>query len=274
MKKVLLTGASGFVGKQIIKALSESNVHIIPVIRPDQDSKFQDIKNITYFIKSLDIFKETTEWWIEKCNNIDIIIHAAWYAEPGKYVDSPKNVDCMMGSFNLAKGAAKAGVKRFVGIGTCLEYDLTGGAVSIHTPLKPLSPYANTKAELFTKLSQCLPKKSVEFVWCRLFYLYGEGENERRLVSYLHKQIANGEIAELTSGNQIRDYLDVSEAGRLISNVALSGQLGPVNICSGVPITIREFAEQIADKYGRRDLLRFDLNKQSNLEPFCVVGIK
>ena len=106
-------------------------------------------------------------------------------------------------------------------------------------------------------LSQWLPRQGVEFAWCRLFYLYGEGENERRLVPYLRAKLMAGEPAELTSGRQICDYLNVRDAGRMIVEAALGAEQGPVNICSGMPITVRQLAEQIADEYGRRDLLRF-----------------
>ena len=87
------------------------------------------------------------------------------------------------------------------------------------------------------------------------FISLGEGEDPRRLVPYLHSKLAKAEIAELTSGKQIRDFLDVAEAGRMIAQVVLGNQLGPVNICSGIPTTVRQLAERVADEYGRRDLL-------------------
>jgi nucleoside-diphosphate-sugar epimerase len=81
------------------------------------------------------------------------------------------------------------------------------------------------------------------------------------------------EPAELSSGNQIRDFLDVAVAGRLIANMVLNDQTGPVNICSGVPITVRDLAEKIADEYGRRDLLIFGAKPKSSFDPPCVLGI-
>ena len=139
-------------------------------------------------------------------------------------------------------------------------------------PLKPLSLYAGAKAATYLMLSQWLPKQTVEFAWCRLFYLYGEGEDVQRLVPYLRAKLAAGEIAELTSGNQIRDFIDVSEAGRLIAKAAIGSTEGPINICSGIPITIRKLAENIADEYGRRDLLKFSARKDDTFNPPIVVG--
>jgi dTDP-6-deoxy-L-talose 4-dehydrogenase (NAD+) len=85
--------------------------------------------------------------------------------------------------------------------------------------------------------------------------------------------LEKGEPAELTSGKQIRDFLDVADVGKMISDVALSDQIGAVNICSGVPITVRQLAEQIADEYGRRDLLIFGARLDNLIDPPCVVGV-
>ena len=174
----------------------------------------------------------------------------------------------------LAQGAAQAKVRRFVGIGTCFEYDLSVGHLSVETALQPSTPYAEAKAAAFTALSRSLPQQGVEFAWCRLFYLYGEGEDERRLVPYLRARLRAGEPAELTSGKQIRDYLDVRDAGRMIVEAALGTVQGPVNICSGIPTTIRQLAERIADEYGRRDLLRFGARPDNLVDPPCIVGVR
>lgn len=273
MKTVLLTGAAGFVGKQIFKALSGGNVKIVPVVRSGKESSFQNQPNVLRIISSPDIFQESAGWWAGQCREIDVVIHAAWYAEPGKYLQSSKNMDCLTGSLKLAQGATTAGVKRFIGIGTCFEYDMSTGVLMKDTPLNPLTPYASAKAALYMGLSKWLPEQSVEFAWCRLFYLYGEGEDERRLVPYLHRQLAKGEKVELTGGKQIRDFLDVCKAGRIIANLALGKQVGAINVCSGVPITVRQLAEQIADEYSRRDLLMFGARQENLVDPLCVLGV-
>jgi len=186
---------------------------------------------------------------------------------------SHKNKDCLMGSLNLMKGAINARIRRFIGIGTCFEYDLNYGDLSINTRLNPTTPYAEAKVRLYRILSKFLLMESIEFSWCRLFYLYGEGEDERRLFPYLHKKLSKGEEVDLTSGKQIRDYLNVSEAGRMIAEVALGNQQGPINICSGRPITIKKFAEQIADNYNHRDLLKFGKRPENLLDPIRIVGV-
>ncbi|MGR0481946.1 MAG: NAD-dependent epimerase/dehydratase family protein [Candidatus Electronema sp. V4] len=271
---VLLTGATGFVGRQILKALTEQSSKVRLVVRDEKQGQIEQADQIESVLVTPDIFLETSRKLKEICNGVDTFIHAAWYAEPGKYLQSPKNIDCLSGTLALAKACVQAGVRRFIGIGTCFEYDLSIGYLSIDAPLKPTTPYAASKAATFLALSQYLAAAGVEFVWCRLFYLYGEGEDERRLVPYLRKRLAQGEIAELTSGTQVRDFLDVQEAGRLIAEIAQGKQQGPINVCSGQPITVRQLAEQIADEYGRRDLLHFGTRPDNLVDPPCVVGIK
>ena len=202
------------------------------------------------------------------------MIHAAWYAEPGQYLESAKNFECLSGTLELAQGAIAAGVRRFVGVGSCFEYDLNVGDLSVVSPLAPATPYALSKVAVFNTLSQSLPLRGAEFAWCRLFYLYGEGEDERRLVPYLRARLAAGQPAELSSGHQVRDYLDVSDAARMIADVALGHSHGAINICSGQPVTIRQFAETIADQYGRRDLLRFGARPDNLTDPPRVVGVR
>lgn len=273
MKRIVVTGASGFVGRQIIRALDVEGIALIPVVRAGKESMLTGVRRIDRIIATLDLFSENESWWEAQCQGADIIIHSAWYAEPGKYLQSELNLDCLIGSLQLARGAAKAGVKRLVGIGTCAEYDLSNGVLTVDTVLNPLTPYAAAKAALFLALSQWLPTQSVSFAWCRLFYLYGESEDERRLVPYVRKQLEKGEPAELTSGNQIRDFMDVVDAGRMIAEVALGDRAGPINVSSGVPITVRQLAERIGHEYGRMDLLKFGARPDSIFDPPCVIGI-
>lgn len=271
--RVLLTGATGFVGRQVLKSLSASGVSVDVVVREGSDLRSMAAYGVERVLHTADMFAEDVAWWQRACTDVDIVVHAAWYAEPGRYLQSPANLDCLEGTLRLARGAAQAGVKRFVGVGTCFEYDLTLGHLSVHTPLRPTTPYAAAKASTFWMLSQWLPTQGLEFLWCRLFYLFGEGEDPRRLVAMVRTKLAAGEPVELTSGAQLRDFMDVRFAGQRLAELALGGLQGPVNVCSGTGISVRALAEQIADEFGRRDLLRFGARPDNLVDPPCVIGI-
>ncbi len=272
-KPVLLTGATGFVGRQVLRALLGEGQRVRLVVRIGHDEGLAKQEGIERVVTTPDLFAEPAHWWQKTCKGVDTIIHAAWYAEPGKYLTSAKNLDCLAGTIAMAQGATAAGLRRFVGIGTCFEYDVSAGDLTTDTPLAPQSPYAGAKAAAFLALSQALPVQGVEFVWCRLFYLYGEGEDARRFVPYLRGQLEKGEVAELTSGKQWRDFMDVRRAGDMIARAATGKVTGAVNICSGQAITIRQLAERIADEYGRRELLKFGARPDNLVDPPRVVGV-
>lgn len=272
-RRILLTGATGFVGRQIFAALLKAEVSIKLVVRDGTEWRLKQAQGLE-IVPTADIFNETAEWWEDVCQGVDTVIHAAWYAEPGQYMHSQKNFSCLSGTLQLAVGAGRSGVRRFIGIGSCFEYDMSMRYLSVDTPLRPTTPYGGAKAATFLSLSTFLPLQGVEFAWARLFYLHGEGENSRRLVPYVRAGVLANKPVKLTSGTQIRDYLDVADAGAQIASLALMDHKGAVNICSGHEVTVRELAEQIADQYGRRNLLLFGARAENYFDPPCVVGIR
>lgn len=272
MARALLTGATGFVGRAVMAELAAQGCEVACVVRSGTAGRLPvDSASIA---ESDDIFAESASWWAELLSGVDLALHMAWYAEPGKYLTSQKNLDCLSGTLAMAKGAVQAGVPRFVGIGTCFEYDLTGGDVTVDTPLDPQTPYAAAKAAAFLSLRSYFAAEGISFLWARLFYLYGQGEDPRRLVPYLHQQIQRGEPAELSGGTQVRDFIGVEDAAKLIVSEALGTRQGATNISTGKGITVRSLAERIADEYGRRDLLRFGARPDNLTDPARVVGIR
>jgi nucleoside-diphosphate-sugar epimerase len=93
-------------------------------------------------------------------------------------------------------------------------------------------------------------------------------------VPYIRGQLEAGQEVLLTRGDQVRDFLDVKDAARMIADVALGQQQGAVNICSGEAMTVRQLAESIADEYGRRELLRFGARPENRFDPPRVVGVR
>lgn len=273
MADILLTGGSGFVGRQILKLLLDDGHQVRLVLRHGGPEKIPALAAKCKILVCDDLFAQSAEWWQQTCGGIDVVIHCAWYVEHGKYQDSPRNLDCVAGSLRLVEGAVAAGVSHFVGAGTCMEYRLPSAHLDIDAPLEPGNLYAAAKLSLFYLLTQYLAKTACRLTWCRLFYLHGEGEIQTRLAPYIHGQMAKGEVAKLSHGAQLRDFIDVVAAGRMIADTVRTKQAGPVNICSGVSQTIRSFAENIADQYGRRDLLEFSPVIANPHDPMAVVGV-
>jgi dTDP-6-deoxy-L-talose 4-dehydrogenase (NAD+) len=274
MSRILVTGGTGFVGRAVVSALKSRDQDLRCVVRNGSAQRLPVLPTSDQIVEVADLFAQSTDWWRDTLTDIDMVIHLAWYAEPGKYLTSSRNLDCLSGTLAMAQGAAQAGVRRIVGVGTCFEYDLSLGHLSSDARLDPITPYAAAKAATFMTLNQWLPLQGIEFLWARLFYLYGKGEDTRRLVPYLHQQMQAGAVADLTSGTQVRDFMDVEDAADLLLVDAFGDRQGSVNICGGQGITVRQLAETIADQYGRRDLLNFGARADNLTDPPCVVGIR
>ena len=121
-KTVLLTGATGFVGRKILKYL-QKNKYKIKIVARDRDIARKLESEDIQVIVTKDLFNEDISWMKNILTGIDTIIHSAWYAEPGKYLDSIKNIQCLNGTLNLGQAAKESNVSKFIGIGTCFEYD-------------------------------------------------------------------------------------------------------------------------------------------------------
>jgi dTDP-6-deoxy-L-talose 4-dehydrogenase (NAD+) len=271
---VTLTGATGFVGRQILRNLLERGCSVRVLVRDPSRLPGVPASGALEVVQTPDLFAEATGRLAELLEGSETLVHAAWYMEPGKCLTSPLNLACLTGTLNLAHAFAAVGGKRFAGIGTCFEYDHSAGLMTTDTPLAPNTLYAACKASAFQVLRCFLGTEGVSFAWCRIFYLYGEGEDERRLVPYIRKQLEAGQEAQLTRGDQVRDFLDVKGAGRMITDVALGEQQGAVNICSGEAVTVRQLAERVADEYGRRELLRFGARPDNIFDPPRIVGVR
>lgn len=271
---VTLTGATGFIGRQILRNLRDRGCPVRVLVR--DPSRLDNVSGGGAFevVQTPDVFAETPSRLEEMLDGSETLVHGAWYAEPGKYLTSALNLACLTGTLNLATAFAAIGGTRFVGIGTCAEYDLSAGLITTDTPLAPTTLYAACKASAFQVLRCFFDEANTSFAWCRIFYLFGEGEDERRLVPYVHRQLRAGQEVLLTRGDQVRDFLDVRDAARMIADVALGQEQGAVNVCSGKAVTVRELAQRIADEYGRRELLRFGARPENLFDPPRIVGVR
>ncbi|NBQ98211.1 MAG: NAD(P)-dependent oxidoreductase [Actinobacteria bacterium] len=271
MKKFLVTGAAGFLGRHVVTALAGSDVQVAAVVRSGSEDRAKVLPGVVHVISSPDIFAEDASWWKQQCADIDAVLHLAWYTKSIDYLVSEQNQHCAAGTLQLADGAIKAGVRRFVGIGTCLEYEQTGERLTTSTRLRPVGEYAESKAATFFRLGRLFDQHSVSFSWCRLFYLYGEGEHESRLVPYLHRQLREGREVRLSNPEQVLDFMDVKDVAERLASIALSERNGAFNVCSGHGTTVRELSLQVAREYGRESLIVDADSKPESPKP-AIVG--
>jgi nucleoside-diphosphate-sugar epimerase len=203
-------------------------------------------------------------------------IHLAWYAVPGKYWNAPENLGCVSMTLSLAQMLAEAKCSRLVAAGSCAEYDWDHGFLSeAVTPLKPRGLYGICKNATRQILERFCTDNSINFAWTRFFFLYGPGEPKDRLVSSVATSLLSGEDALCTEGRQIRDFLHVGDVGGAVWAVAKSSLTGPVNVGSGIPVSVRKIVETLARLIGGEGKLRLGaIQDSSEQAPLILADVR
>lgn len=253
-RHILLTGASGFVGRALVEAFAQHDVSITIVGRHALP-EFADYDTIRKVITVDSLFTLSVDAWRDWLSDVDCVLHAAWYVDPKDYLHAAENLQCLQGSLNLVQACRAANVAAFCGIGTCFEYDHAEPALRVSTPLKPQSVYAASKSALCSVAQQLLKETSTAFSWYRLFYLYGKHEKPGRFVSYLRDQFQRGQPAVVNNPTLQRDYMDVADAADKIVASVLRGGQGVFNVCSEQPISLGALAKRIAAEHHAEHLL-------------------
>ncbi|TRU47938.1 MAG: NAD(P)-dependent oxidoreductase [Microcystis aeruginosa Ma_QC_Ch_20071001_S25] len=253
--KVLITGASGFVGSHVARLLVAEGCEVYALVRESSNRwRIRDILPSMYLRQSDLVAFENVNTYLQEIKP-ELCIHLAWYAVPGKYLNSQENLDSIQASLNLFSQLAELGCKRFVGIGTCFEYDLSLGYLSESSLTKPITLYAATKVALSTILQQFAQITEMEVAWIRLFYQYGPMEDERRLIPGIISSLLRDEVVKTTKGEQIRDFLHIEDVASAIWAVAKSNVSGVVNVGSGQPVTVGQIALELGNLLGKTDLI-------------------
>lgn len=253
MTRILVTGGSGFVGRHVLPVLlrESSEVHTMGrgANRPDGVVHHQaDLLDADSPASLLAEIKPQT------------VLHLAWTVEHGRFWTAPENLDWVAATLRLARAAEAAGVGRFVGLGTCVEYDWSDGGATPRRESDPLAPaqlYGEAKAATYRLLSRFMEQTPMSFAWGRLFHPFGAGEPEGKLVASLIAAVRSGVSLEIRSGALIRDFVAVQDAGEAIARLALSDVEGPVNIASGEAVSIAELAGMVEQAAGTSGLVRF-----------------
>ena len=246
--KILLTGATGFIGSAVLKLAASRNHEVAALVRPGKT-----LSAARPLVGTL----ERAPWNEIAAFRPEVCIHTAWIATPGVYRDSPENERLEEWSEMFIRQAVAGGVRRVVALGTCIEYKMTGKILSEETtPLAPTTKYARCKDNLRRKLDQAARADGFSFSWARVFYPYGPGEHPARLASSAINQIRRGEILELKNGDSIKDFIFIDDLAAAILTVATGDAQGAINLATGTGVPVREVARTIAELLGRPERVR------------------
>lgn len=266
--RILLTGASGFIGRQALVSLmaAQADVHAVSRQRPSVDGAFS--------WHEVDLLAPGAAHGLVSDIRPDCILHLAWCVEHGKFWTDPANLDWVAATLALARAAADLGVGRFVGTGTCYEYDwpAEGPCDEYTTPSAPHMLYDVSKDSCRRVLEAFFEERQVAFSWARLFFLYGPGEAQGRLVSSIARSLLAGEPALCSAGLAERDFMDVRDAGAALAALAMSEVRGIVNIGTGTAPSVAEIAQQLGKLAGRPELVKLGALPDRQGEPPRIVA--
>lgn len=242
--KIFVTGATGFVGKALIKKLKSKNWKILCMARNIKNMKSN--KNIKYI--SLDIYSRKINLF-RKYGVPDILIHLAWSGLPN-YQEEFHIKKNLPNEKRFLFNAVDSGVKQIIVSGTCFEYGKQEGCLNEDIKTNPTTKYALAKDLLRKKLISKQKKKYFILQWVRLFYIFGTNQNPKSLFPSLRRAIKNKEkFFNIAKGKIQRDFLSIIDVANYLVHLCLNPNLnGIINCCSGKPKTIRKFVREYADK--------------------------
>jgi nucleoside-diphosphate-sugar epimerase len=238
-KRVLVTGASGFVGRHSLAALATRgfDVHAVHASKtPDTSATWHrvDLLDRDQAARLLDQVRPTH------------LLHFAWYAAHGKYWTSTENLRWVESTLALLRGFVERGGQRALVAGTCAEYDWRSGFCSeATTPTYPTTLYGTSKNALQAVARAYAAQVGLSLAWGRIFFPYGPDEQQGRLVPSVIQSLLRREVVKCSHGNQYRDFLYVEDCADAFAALLDGVVEGPVNIASGSPVTIKEVVRVI-----------------------------
>lgn len=256
--KILVTGATGFIGNHLINELLKyKSYEIIATSRDVEKAKmFEWFDAVKYISHNLN---DDYDNLYEKFSKPDKVVHLAWEGL-SNYNDLTHIEQNLFNNYRFIKNLITNGLKDITITGTCFEYGMVNGCLSEDLHTNPSNSYALAKDNL-RKFTEELHKQfEFSYRWIRLFYMYGEGQSEKSLVTLLDKAIQNGDKEfNMSGGEQLRDYLHIREIVFNISKIVIQNKIDNqiINCCSGEPISIRKFVENYL--YERKYTMKLNL---------------
>jgi nucleoside-diphosphate-sugar epimerase len=253
--RILVTGASGFVGTSTLRPLLDLGYEVVGTYY-----KGQPPRNIDVSWRQVDLLSE--EEAIEAVEKVkpDILLALAWDMSSGNY-SSPNNDLWLAKTITLMKAFAGSGGKQLVVCGSCAEYDWSCGDSyfeETETPLRPATLYGRAKVALYQAFLAICNDYRISGTWLRPFFLYGPHEPQHRLVPFFVRSLLARTEATCRSPNLQRDFLHIDDAANAIASVIDQSIEGPVNIASGTAISISELVSEIGHQLGAESLIRFE----------------
>jgi nucleoside-diphosphate-sugar epimerase len=251
-QRVLVTGASGFLGNHCLAPLVTRGFEVIALHR---ERATVDVPGVRW-VRG-DVMDRAQMRAVLDEHRPRSLLHLAWFVEPGKLIADPSNLAWTAASLDLIRAFRERGGERCVVSGSCYEYDWRYGyCVEDVTPCEPDTLYGAAKDALRRAFLAYCNVCGLSGAWGRAFFMYGPRENPARLVSSVILSLLRGQPAASSHGLQVRDYLHIQDVAEGMVALLASDAKGAYNIAAGSAVTIREIVELLGKITGRSDLLQ------------------
>nr|WP_225778693.1 NAD(P)-dependent oxidoreductase [Pseudomonas sp. Marseille-Q3773] len=270
---VLVTGATGFVGRHLVAQLLARGCRVRALARDLERARrmpwFDQVQFVAADLQLADAGQVAS--WVD---GIDALAHLAWPGLPN-YQALFHLEQNLMADYRFVKLAVEAGVAQVLVTGTCFEYGMQSGPLDEHCPARPANPYGLAKHSLHQFLQALQMHRPFTLQWARLFYLHGEGQNPNSLLAALDRAIdSKAAVFDMSAGEQLRDFQPVTEAARQLAGLLhCTGFSGVVNCASGRPVAVRSLVEQRLRERGAELLLNLGHYPYPSHEPMAFWAV-
>jgi nucleoside-diphosphate-sugar epimerase len=269
MKRLLVTGVTGFIGAHCLRLMLEGSYDEIHAI--SRSGQGPAAPKLTWHAADLRIATEAVR--LVEAVRPTHLFHAAWIATPGVYLTSPENIDWMQSTIAMVRAFAEQGGQRFVGVGSSAEYGPSNAPCDEdRTPLEPSSIYGNNKVATWRAVQALAATYKMRAAWGRVFLPFGPGDLPQRLIPSTLTSLRAGKPMSLSTGEQQRDFVYAPDVAKMLVGLLDSMATGAFNIGSGEPRTVRSVIEAVADRLNGCDLLQFGVMPARAWEPPLLVA--
>ncbi len=267
--KILLTGATGFIGSAFVRLALSRGHQVGGLVIPTEavPAGLDRAAGMTWFRGTLG----EAPWREIAAFGAEVCVHTAWITTPGVYLESMENERFRDTSLEFLRRVAGSGTSHILGVGTCIEYQITDQPLREDTtPVAPTTTYARCKNELRIALEAEAKPLGFSLCWGRVFYPYGPGEHPSRLCSSIIHQLRRGEKIVLKTPNSTKDYIYIDDLAAALLTAVERKLAGAVNLGTGEGASVRKLARGLADLLGKPGLIEEAIPPLPDPFPYVV----